>query len=460
MYATDYYNCTSLILLDNSVIEAISNCSSGSLEATVYEGSSGSDPLNPWTHLAMQIFYGIIFTSGVCGNVLVIYVVSIYSRMQTVTNLYILNLAMADLLYLMGLPFLLITSHIGNWIFGNYMCKFYMVITSLNQFTSSFFLSIMSVDRYIAVCHPISSQKYRTSFISKITSLTAWACSSLMVVPVFMYSTTFQVEENVHCNIYWSTFSFVDGQTLFTLYTLILSFILPVFLIFIFYGLVIKKMQTIQTRVKSMERRKSQRKVTKLVLALIIVYVICYLPYWSLQLLLFFLPPMTAHSSFVLSLFLFSSCLSYSCSALNPILYAFLSDNFKKSFHRICLCTPKVRTIFRLNPKWKCQNGVTRCCTKMKKRTRTRSLDQDSKENCGNQSWDTNFFSYIVRQYSAKSSSRESPYVPTKKNLVKTTRLSPSDESQVQENQQQQQNSTTPSAINEKSLQNYLSTDI
>lgn len=68
--------------------------------------------------------------------------------MKTVTNLYILNLAFADELFLVGLPILIYTMHLGEWMFGDIFCKLYMISTSITQFTSSIFLVIMSADRF------------------------------------------------------------------------------------------------------------------------------------------------------------------------------------------------------------------------------------------------------------------------------------------------------------------------
>lgn len=71
-----------------------------------------------------------------------------FSKMKTVTNLYILNLAFADEFFLIGLPILIYTMHLSEWIFGVYLCKLYMISTSITQFTSSIFLVIMSADRF------------------------------------------------------------------------------------------------------------------------------------------------------------------------------------------------------------------------------------------------------------------------------------------------------------------------
>lgn len=137
----------------------------------------------PVGNVISMILYAIVCIVGLLGNTLVIYVVLRFSKMQTVTNMYILNLAIADECFLIGIPFLITTMHLGEWTFGKPMCKAYMISTSITQFTSSIFLFIMSADRYIAVCHPISSTSFRTSFVSKLVSGIAWSTTALMMIP-------------------------------------------------------------------------------------------------------------------------------------------------------------------------------------------------------------------------------------------------------------------------------------
>jgi hypothetical protein len=81
----------------------------------------------------IQILYAMVCILGLCGNTLVIYVVLRYSKMQTVTYIYILMLAVADEIFLIGIPFLIVTSIQGDWIFGLAMCKAYFTTTSINQ---------------------------------------------------------------------------------------------------------------------------------------------------------------------------------------------------------------------------------------------------------------------------------------------------------------------------------------
>ncbi|XP_014245863.1 somatostatin receptor type 2-like [Cimex lectularius] len=293
---------------------------------------------HPTLYIFTQVLYGLVCGVGLFGNSLVIYVVLRYSKMQTVTNMYIVNLAVADECFLIGIPFLIATMHLQLWPFGNVICKIYMTTTSINQFTSSIFLTIMSADRYIAVCHPISAPKMRTPFISKIVSLSAWTASAIFMIPIFMYASIMDNDQVKSCNILWPESENISGQTAFTLYSFVLGFAIPSGLILVFYFLVIRKLKTVGPKNKSKEKKKSHRKVTKLVLTVITVYVLCWLPYWLTQMALIFTPPKQCQTRLTVALFLFAGCLSYSNSAMNPILYAFLSDNFKKSFLKACTC--------------------------------------------------------------------------------------------------------------------------
>ncbi|KAH8373455.1 hypothetical protein KR009_007678 [Drosophila setifemur] len=293
--------------------------------------------------LISMILYALVCIIGLFGNTLVIYVVLRFSKMQTVTNIYILNLAIADECFLIGIPFLLYTMQVGNWSFGDYMCKAYMVSTSITSFTSSIFLLIMSADRYIAVCHPISSPRYRTPFVSKLVSAFAWMTSVLLMLPVILFaSTVASPNGNVSCNIEWPDTQNSHSDSTFILYSLVLGFATPLTFILVFYCLVIRKLHTVGPKHKSKEKKRSHRKVTKLVLTVITVYIMCWLPHWISQVaLISSTPKQCGASRLELAVFLACGCLSYSNSAMNPILYAFLSDNFKKSFMKACTCAAR-----------------------------------------------------------------------------------------------------------------------
>lgn len=94
----------------------------------------------------------------------------------------------------------------------------------------------------------------------------------------------FPGSEQMTCNILWSDpkVGTLGGST-FILYSLILGFAIPLSLILVFYYLVIKKLQTVGPKNKSKDKKRSHRKVTRLVLTVITVYVLCWTPYWVIM---------------------------------------------------------------------------------------------------------------------------------------------------------------------------------
>ena len=318
--------------------------------ATISNGSLGANCTNPydfpysnktyvWT-IINCVFWSLLFVVGLIGNGLVIFVVLTYAKMKTVTNMYILNLAVADLCFLVGLPFLIVTAILQRWIFGYVMCKIFYILTSINWFTSVFTLTVMSADRYLAVCHPVSSMKYRTPIVSRIVCAVVWTVSLLVMLPIMMYARLMYAkpEDPTHasCTLRWPQSRSIPGEIAFIWYALLLGFAIPVALISVFYALVVVRLRSVGPKRRTKEKKKSHRKVTKMVLTIIAVYVICWLPYWVFQAVLSLkteiMPPWTT------DLFQIITVLSYANSMLNPLLYAFLSDNFRKSFIKAFKC--------------------------------------------------------------------------------------------------------------------------
>lgn len=285
--------------------------------------------------------YVIIFLVGIVGNSLVIYVVLRFAKMKTVTNLYILNLAVSDASFLISLPFIITTTLIEHWIFGTAMCKIYNVLYSINFVTSILTLTVLSGDRYLAVCHPIRSGRYRTLNIAYFICLCIWSVSFLVMLPIILYSTTVPNYKNPAfetCTIQWPSDQLLPEGKAFTWYTFLLGFAIPVSMITVFYSSVIVRLRCAGQMIKSKGKKKSHRKVTKLVLAVILVYVSCWLPHWVFQINLTFQDPFHRLQTWEIYLFNVFTVLTFGNSMLNPLLYAFLSDNFRRSFAKAFKC--------------------------------------------------------------------------------------------------------------------------
>ncbi|KAK9534954.1 hypothetical protein VZT92_007367 [Zoarces viviparus] len=305
------------------------NVSSSTREPNSTHGSDELMPFNVYT----AVIYTIVFIVGILGNTLVIYVVIGYTKMKTVTNLYILNLALADELYILGIPFLGTNSVLSYWPYGDFFCKLYMTADTMSQFASTFCLTVMSIDRYLAVVHPIRSAKWRKPQVAKILNAMVWIVSFVIVLPVTIYS---NVQEELNaCNITWPEPHELQS-IIFILYTSILGFFGPVVVISLCYLLIIIKVRSAGVRAGLTKRRKSERKVTRMVVIIVLVFVLCWLPFFTTNLvnLVYIIPENDA------GVYFFLVILTYVNSCANPILYGFLSENFKQSFMKV-LCVHK-----------------------------------------------------------------------------------------------------------------------
>lgn len=118
-----------------------------------------------------------------------------YTKMKTATNIYIFNLALADALVLATLPFQGMDVLLGFWPFGLALCKMVVAIDYYNMFTSIFTLTVMSVNRYIAVCHPVRSMAVRMPQRAKLVNVAVWVLASAIGVPVMIMGQV-EVEAN------------------------------------------------------------------------------------------------------------------------------------------------------------------------------------------------------------------------------------------------------------------------
>lgn len=113
-----------------------------------------------------------------------------YTKMKTATNIYIFNLAVADALVTTTMPFQSTDYLLSSWPFGEVACKVFISIDYYNMFTSIFTLTMMSVDRYVAVCHPIKALDFRTPVKAKIINVIIWLLSSGAGIPAMILGGT------------------------------------------------------------------------------------------------------------------------------------------------------------------------------------------------------------------------------------------------------------------------------
>ncbi|XP_078540041.1 somatostatin receptor type 3 [Lissotriton helveticus] len=303
-------------------------------QPTITNSSMVASPATYLRTILIPLVYLVVCVVGLGGNTLVIYVVLRYSVTESVTNVYILNLALADELFMLGLPFLAVQNAVSYWPFGSLMCRLVMTVDGINQFTSIFCLTVMSVDRYLAVVHPVKSCRWRRPQVAKVVNASVWLLSFLVVLPVVIFS---DVPRGMNtCHIEWPEPASV-WRASFIIYTSALGFFTPLLVICLCYFLIILKVRSSSRKVQvaSSKRKKSEQKVTRMVVIVVLVFVLCWLPFYVLNIINVVDPLPNDQSLF--GLYFFVVVLSYANSCANPVIYGFLSYRFKQAFRRVLL---------------------------------------------------------------------------------------------------------------------------
>ncbi|ELK34791.1 Mu-type opioid receptor [Myotis davidii] len=259
-----------------------------------------------------------------------------YTKMKTATNIYIFNLALADALATSTLPFQSVNYLMGTWPFGTVLCKIVISIDYYNMFTSIFTLCTMSVDRYIAVCHPVKALDFRTPRNAKIINVCNWILSSAIGLPVMFMATTKYRHGSVDCTLTFSHPAWY-WENLLKICVFIFAFIMPVLIITVCYGLMILRLKSVRMLSGSKEKDRNLRRITRMVLVVVAVFIVCWTPIHIYVIIkaLITIPETT----FQTVSWHFCIALGYTNSCLNPVLYAFLDENFKRCFREFCIPT-------------------------------------------------------------------------------------------------------------------------
>ncbi|XP_053495416.1 somatostatin receptor type 5 isoform X2 [Ictalurus furcatus] len=227
--------------------------------------------------VTMAILHLAVCITGLGGNSLVIIAILKLDKMASATTVYIFNLALADGLFMVGLPFVAFQNFQNQWIFGDLACKLVMVLDGINQFTSVFCLTVMSVDRYMALVDPLRFARWRTPKRAKIISAFLWLLSLIPVLPMALHFTVQYglCMADMFVGKWWMTF---------LTYTFVLGFVLPFLVMIIFYTTLVMTLKSSRQYDRSFssseESQRLEKQVTKMVVAVVVVFGICWLPFY------------------------------------------------------------------------------------------------------------------------------------------------------------------------------------
>ncbi|XP_023264754.1 chemokine XC receptor 1-like [Seriola lalandi dorsalis] len=276
------------------------------------------------------VFFFIVVILSLFGNILVIVILVKYENLKSLTNTFILNLAISDLLFTAGLPFWAYY-HMYGWTLGEPACKIVTFVFSVGFYSSGILLILMTAHRYIAVMKPLSDIVSTTGCYSVLASVIIWAASTLIAVPAFVFT---GVLEQKYC-VYGSSY-----ESLWGIYLQNILFVMSSVVFIFCYSQILCKLLR-----PTAQRRKN--KTLKLIFTLMVVFFVGWVPYniviFLQSMYLWHREPaksevvasecetrkLLEYAFYVSRIFAFSHC------CLNPVFYVFVGVKFKNHLKKM-----------------------------------------------------------------------------------------------------------------------------
>lgn len=310
----------------------------------IWNGTN-SDEDDLTKHLSVQIIfyvlYAVIFFFGLFGNILVCYIVYSNKAMQTVTNLFITNLALSDiLLCALCVPFTPLYTFIGRWIFGRVICHLVPYAQATSVYVSTLTLTAIAVDRFFVILHPLRQRmKLSTCFI---ILLFIWIFSMLLTLPYGICMEVKIHEGQEVCEETWPK----GLEIAFGSCTLIMQFIIPFCIIAYCYSRISWRLNerakakpgTKSARKEEADREKKKR-TNRMLIAMVTIVGVCWFPLNLINLI----NDLRDFGAYFHLFFFLTHAMAVSSTCYNPFLYAWLNENFRKEFKQILPCFKRWR---------------------------------------------------------------------------------------------------------------------
>ncbi|XP_071342790.1 chemokine (C motif) receptor 1a, duplicate 1 [Trachinotus anak] len=284
--------------------------------------------------IVIPVFFSVVIALSLTGNILVLVILALYENLKSLTNIFILNLAISDLIFTTGLPFWAIY-HIWGWLFSEILCKIVTFVFFTGFYSSILFLTIMTIYRYLAVVHPLSDLSTPKFSTGVFLSLLMWIISIGAAMPTLLYSSLISIpHKDTHslgCEynvISWKSIAIFQQNIFFMGAFVVMGFC---------YIQILEKI----TRTRS----HTKNRAVKLVFCIVAVFFTGWVPYNVVIFLKTLADNLVGpfadcelsiqldYAFYVCRLIAFSHC------CLNPVFYAFVGVKFrshlKSMLHRI-----------------------------------------------------------------------------------------------------------------------------
>ncbi|KPJ02118.1 PREDICTED: prolactin-releasing peptide receptor-like [Papilio xuthus] len=286
------------------------------------------------------VIYTIIFVLGLLGNLLVCFVVLRNKAMQTVTNLFITNLALSDiLLCIFAVPFTPLYSFRGSWNWGSLLCHVMPFAQGCSVYISTLTLMSIAIDRFFVIIYPFRPRMKVETCITVIIMI--WTFAITVTMPYAIYMTYYDLDIGRFCEETWPTEKL---RRVFGSVTSILQFVLPFIVIAFCYTCVSFKLNDrAKAKAVSKNTRKEEfdknrkRRTNQMLIAMVTIFGLSWLPLNVINLCNDYYI-YAIHLKYYFLIFFIGHVIAMSSTCYNPFIYAWMNENFRKEFKQLIPC--------------------------------------------------------------------------------------------------------------------------
>uniref|UniRef100_A0A3Q1GU26 Coagulation factor II (thrombin) receptor-like 1, tandem duplicate 1 n=1 Tax=Acanthochromis polyacanthus TaxID=80966 RepID=A0A3Q1GU26_9TELE len=296
------------------------------------------------TTVFLPVVYIIVFVVGLPTNALAIWVFLFRTKKKHPSSIYMANLALADLLFVIWVPMKIAYHFNGNnWTYGDGLCKVLVAFFYGNMYCSIAFIACISVQRYWAVVHPLSQQQ-RSNRLAVIISVAIWVVVWLITTPLYLYDQEVRARNlnilTCHDVTRPSQKKIAAGYFL-TMGTL--GFVLPTVVCIISYVLMLKSLRNSMSDPTIAKKRK---KAVVLIITVLVMFLVCFTPS-NVMLLVHYILLLGEAENNLYGFYITTLCLASLNSCFDPFVYYFISEDFREHVKNTFLCRSE-RTVERM----------------------------------------------------------------------------------------------------------------
>ncbi|XP_048210525.1 C-C chemokine receptor type 6 [Perognathus longimembris pacificus] len=278
--------------------------------------------------------YSLVCVLGLLGNALVAATFARYGKARSVTDVYLLHMAVADLLFALTLPFWAASHAAGAWVFGSALCRLVKGVHALNFHCGMLLLACVGADRYAAVARAARSFRLRARARARGRRVcgAVWALSCLLSASAFALNRGYETQGRRVCEAKYPSFSEpVTWKLLALALELLFGFFVPLAAMLFCYASVVRAL----VRARNAQRHRAVR----VVVAVVLVFLACQVPHNAVLLVtaaqLGSLDRPCDSERLLGYARTATEALAFLRCCLNPVLYAFVGRKFRSYFLRV-----------------------------------------------------------------------------------------------------------------------------